>query len=116
MSTCNIDSTLPKPVYRVPWRDRVRLFIQRVMTIRTARAVRDLSKALQEDNGFALTWHANIAMPIYDGAKGKLTSAEANEIADNLMRHLFQAKAEYPPQVRPGCEFVRVMPGNPYAD
>lgn len=104
MKAC-IDSTLPKPVYRVPWRDRVRLFIQRVMTFRTARAVRDLSKALQEDNSFAITWHANIAMPIYDGAKGKLTPAEANAIADNLMQHLFQAKAEYPPQVITGCKF-----------
>jgi hypothetical protein len=104
MITC-IDSTLPKPVYRVPWRARVRLFIDRVMNIRTARAVRHLSKALQEDNDFAISWHANIAMPIYDGAKGKLTPAEANQIADSLMRHLFQAKAEYPPQVITGCKF-----------
>jgi hypothetical protein len=115
MNAC-IDSTLPKPVHRVPWRDRLRLFLQWIITTPTRRAVRHLSKVLQADNDYAITWHANIAMPIYDGAKGKLTPAEANEIADNLMRHLFQANAEYPPQVRPGCEFVRVMPGNPYAD
>lgn len=96
MSTCNIDSTLPKPVHRVPWRARFLHFLQWVMTTRTRRAVRHLSKALQEDNDFAISWHANIAMPIYDGAKGKLTPAEANEIADNLMRHLFQANAVYP--------------------
>ena len=54
-----------------------------------SKAYRTMAKALQADPGYAISWQANIAMGIYDGAKGKLTSAEANQIADELMRHLW---------------------------
>lgn len=59
---------------------------------KTGRAYRHLSKAMQDDPGYALTWQCNIAMPIYDGANGKLTLPEANAIADRLMNHLFNVK------------------------
>jgi len=59
---------------------------------KTARAYRDLARAMQRDPDFAHTWQCNIAMPIYDGAKGKLSLDESNEIADRLMRHLFEVK------------------------
>lgn len=59
---------------------------------KTARAYRDLTGAMKRDPGFAASWQSNIAIPILDGAKGKLTHAEANEIADRLMRHLFEVK------------------------
>ena len=52
-------------------------------------AYRTLTKAMKRDPDFAHTWQCNIAMPIYDGANGKLTHAEANTIADTLMKHLF---------------------------
>ena len=54
-----------------------------------ARAYRTMQDALQNDCGYADAWQANIAMPIFDGADGKLTAAEANEIADNIMAHLW---------------------------
>jgi len=58
----------------------------------TGKAYRALTKAMRDDPGYALSWQCNIAMPILDGAKGKLTHAEANAIADDLMRHLFGVK------------------------
>lgn len=53
------------------------------------RARKTLTKAMLDDPDFAHSWQCNIAMPIYDGAHGKLTLAEANAIADTLMLHLF---------------------------
>jgi len=58
----------------------------------TGKAYRALTRAMRDDPDYAHSWQCNIAMPILDGAKGKLTHAEANEIADNLMRHLFEVK------------------------
>ena len=54
-----------------------------------ARAYRTMQDALQNDCGYADAWQANIAMPIFDNAGGKLTHAEANEIADKIMAHLW---------------------------
>ena len=61
---------------------------------KTARAYGHLSDAMKNDPSFALSWQANIAMPILDGSRGKLTHAEANEIADRLMKHLFGVEAQ----------------------
>lgn len=58
----------------------------------TGKAYRTLTKAMQDDPSYAHSWMCNIAMPIYDGAKGKLTIHEANAIADGLMAHLFEVK------------------------
>ena len=55
----------------------------------TAKAYRNLTQAMRNDPMYAHSWQCNIAMPIYDGAKGKLTIEEANQIADDLMKHLF---------------------------
>lgn len=64
-------------------------------------AVETLSKALQEDPSFAIAWQSNIAMPIYDGARGRLSHAQANEIADRLMKHLFGVPIPPTPAPRP---------------
>lgn len=58
----------------------------------TGKAYRALTKAMRDDPSYAHSWQCNIAMPILDGAKGKLTHAEANAIADALMAHLFEVK------------------------
>ena len=42
--------------------------------------------------------HLNREEAILDGANGKLTHVEANEIADNLMRHLFDGEEAEPLQ------------------
>jgi hypothetical protein len=55
----------------------------------TANAYKKLTKAMRDDPSYALSWQCNIAMPIYDGAKGKLTLEESNAIAHTLMKHLF---------------------------
>ena len=47
---------------------------------------------MQKYPDFAHIWQCNIAMPILDGANGKLNHEEANEIADRLMAHLFNVK------------------------
>lgn len=56
---------------------------------KTARAYKNIAAAMQNDPSYALSWQCNIAMPIYDGANGKLSHEEANAIADKLMAHLF---------------------------
>lgn len=48
--------------------------------------------SLKRDPELASVWRDNIAMPIFDGAKGKLNSWEANRIADALMLHLFEVR------------------------
>ena len=58
----------------------------------TGKAYRALTKAMRDDPDYTRSWQCNIAMPIFDGAKGKLTIHEANAIADDLMRHLFEVK------------------------
>lgn len=49
-------------------------------------------QAMKDDSSYAHSWKCNIQMPIYDMAKGKLTIHEAEEIADRLMKHLFEVK------------------------
>ncbi len=53
------------------------------------RANLTLTRAMRSDPGFAHSWQCNIAMTIYDGAKGKLDLEESNKIADRMMKHLF---------------------------
>jgi hypothetical protein len=54
-----------------------------------AQVLATLTGAMKSDPDFAHSWQCNIAMPIFDGANGKLTIGEANNIATTLMRHLF---------------------------
>jgi len=74
---------------------------------RTGWAVRHLSKQLQSDLTFRESWQANIAMPIFDCTRGHhptnwkiegggvaiavryMPIEQANYIADQLMKHLF---------------------------
>lgn len=58
----------------------------------TGKAYRKLTKAMKDDPDYAHSWMCNIAMPIYDNSKGKLSLQECNEIADILMSHLFGIK------------------------
>lgn len=56
---------------------------------KTARAYKNLTKAMRDDELYAMSWKANIQMPIYDMTRGKLTIQETEAIADRLMKHLF---------------------------
>lgn len=67
--------------------------------MKTQEAVEHLMAELQADPDFARAWQSNIAMPIYDGARGKITHRHANEIADRLMLHLFKVKMPPNPHV-----------------
>ena len=73
---------------------------------KTAKAYRTMARALQRDEGYALSWQANIAMPILDGSNGKLTHNEANRIADALMLHLWGVKC------RPNDQVERTQKAN----
>lgn len=93
-----------KPHYRVPIRERLRVWYSNWKVRHVGKAVRVLSKALQDDPEFRQAWRANIAMPIYDYCQSpwhglcdpstdkppQVTIRQANEIADRLMRHLFE--------------------------
>ena len=50
-------------------------------------ANKTLTDAFKSDPDFAHTWQSNIAMPIYDNSN--LGLPKCNEIADVLMKHLF---------------------------
>lgn len=61
----------------------------------TADAFNHLALEMRNDPSYAQTWQANIAMPILDGCKKRsiaMTHAQANELADDLMEHLFAVK------------------------
>lgn len=93
---------------------RTRVWLNNLWHWRTAWAVRHLSKQLRNDPSFRQSWHANIAMPIYDATrpvcscdvkphKEGCTAGQywanllrpdinqCNRIADRLMKHLFGA-------------------------
>lgn len=94
-NTTNIQIETPRPVRWSAWLGRWQNLqtAWRNWRVRgTGRAYRALTKAMRDDPDFAHSWQCNIAMPILDGAKGKLTHAEANAIADELMQHLFEVK------------------------
>lgn len=91
-----IAATFEKPYYRVPLRERLRVWWQNWRVRHVGNAIRVLSKAMREDPGFRTTWHANIAMPIFDqlaseGMHNHLALTKANKCADKLMKHLFDA-------------------------
>ena len=64
-----------------------------------------LSRGLKADPEWAWSWHCNIAMPILDNSKGKLTADEANEISKRLMKHLFEVDIVEPPFRPPHPKF-----------
>ena len=55
----------------------------------TARAYRDLTRAMQKDADYAHTWQCNIACPLMDEG---MSHEDANKAADRLMKHLFNVK------------------------
>jgi len=61
-------------------------------TTTAKQAFETLTQVMREDPYYAWVWHSNIMMPIYDGAKGKLTIEEAEKISKDLMRHLFEIR------------------------
>ena len=71
----------------------LRVWLRNFRFWKTARAYREIERTIQKDPDYAHAWQRNIAMPILDGADGKLTHEEANEIADQLMEHFFNVKS-----------------------
>ncbi|HOF19431.1 MAG TPA: hypothetical protein PK082_11020 [Phycisphaerae bacterium] len=83
---------------------------------RVAKAYRTMADVLQRDCGYADAWQANIAMPILDGAGGKLTHAEANAIADRLMAHLWGVAPRSNVPVRRAASASPSLAGSPMTD
>lgn len=51
-----------------------------------------LGRQFRKHADYRYTWQSNIAMPILDASAGKeMTHELANQIADDLMKHLFKA-------------------------
>ena len=74
------------------WLDRlVRLgvWFRNLRSWKTARAYRDLTRAMQKDADYAHTWQCNIACPLIDEG---MNHEAANKAADLLMAHLFNVK------------------------
>lgn len=103
--------------------ERIKVWLRNLKHWKTARAYRDLQRAMLKDPDYAWSWHCNIAMPIYDAthpactckwdqghahgddcaivkarAAGNrpVTTEQANEIASRLMRHLFKVEVSDP--------------------
>jgi hypothetical protein len=69
--------------------DRIRVFIRNLPCIPTRIALWWICRAMRRDKAWRDTWHANIAMNIYD-AHVHIKPAKANYLADRLMKHLFK--------------------------
>jgi hypothetical protein len=83
----------------------------------TKEAVDHLCVALQGDPSYAVTWQANIAMPILDGCKRRglaLSHADANALADDLMQHLFGVRRQVAPVYRPLTGSDVIVPGDEF--
>lgn len=72
--------------------DKIIVWFRNMRHWKTARSYRNMVSAMKRDPDYANTWQCNIAMPIYDGAKGALSHEQANKIADHLMWHLFEVR------------------------
>lgn len=58
--------------------------------VATATSAFDQLKAeIQADHAYAWAWHCNVAMPILDHCHGALTHRQANELAAEVMQHMF---------------------------
>lgn len=80
-------------VSHTPWTEHLRVWFINLYHWRTRWAVSHLSKQIQRDPGFRQSWHANIAMPIYDATRPQC-------YCDKL---LFNPK-DVPPLHYPNCE------------
>ena len=70
--------------------ESITVWLKNLPSWKTKRAFNDLTKAINKDVDYYRGWQSNIAMPIFDGANGKLTIEESNKIADNIMCHFFK--------------------------
>lgn len=112
MTSTTLNKDYAKIYHDAPPLERLRVWLTNLYHWRTAWAVRHLSKQLQNDPEFRQSWHANIAMPIYDATRREcdcraayinadhldtcdsvtcLRIDDCNRIADRLMKHLFNA-------------------------
>lgn len=69
----------------------------------TKWAYRTLCRAMRRDPSYAHSWFCNISMPIYDmvneGCVEPIMSPQrSSEIADRIMRHLFDVKNSSNPE------------------
>jgi hypothetical protein len=60
---------MEKTLYRVPIQERLRVWWQNWRVRKVGKAWRVIEQAIREDEGYRLTIHANIAMPIYDATR-----------------------------------------------
>lgn len=65
---------------------RLRVWLRNLPHLKTARAYRCLTLAMQRDPDYAHSWQCNIACPLMDEG---MSHADANKAADRLMAHLF---------------------------
>jgi hypothetical protein len=77
------------PSVDVPRLVRLGVWLRNLRHWKTARAYRDLTRAMKRDPDFAHSWQCNIACPLMDEG---MNHADANQAADRLMRHLFGVK------------------------
>jgi hypothetical protein len=54
--------------------------------ITTAQAMEHLREAMQQDTGYAWSWHCNIAVPMQDSG---ISHRDSNIAAVRLMKHMF---------------------------
>lgn len=84
------------PIYRPPWRERLRVWWANWKNRKVARAVRTVAKAMQEDGGLWITYHSNFACMIHDelvrdGFSDKGSWEISNLCASKIMEHFYNA-------------------------
>lgn len=72
-------------------------WLRNLKALPTAWAYRTLCRAMRRDPSYAHSWFCNISMPIYDAVNRDcvepvMSPQQSSEIADKLMRHLFDVK------------------------
>ena len=55
-------------------------------------AMNTISKEIKNDFGYRHAWLANISCKIYDSKHNKLSMKKTNEIAEDIMKMLFERK------------------------
>jgi hypothetical protein len=55
-------------------------------------AMNTISKAIKTDPGYRHSWLANISCKIYDSKHNKLSMKKTNDIADDIIKMLFERK------------------------
>ena len=78
----------------IPTMKEVKFVTQGVLVKKNviADAMKTLSKAMKKDFGYRHAWLANISCKIYDSKHNKLSMQKTNEIADDIIKMLFDRK------------------------